>query len=386
MKKKFSVIEHGNMMYYSRELVQIALPKEINLMFFTISSLVVCIILLLTVVKINDVVRVNGIIRTEKNNSTVKNVLAGEIEEIYFENEQYVETGEVLYSLKKDYSKALMKELENEISNVKEELYCIQVLLEGYSEEQIVISAEENLFVYSKLKEYLETIDYLKKEISILDYKYQKERNRPNALYNQRSVDEALMSYELSCQELEKYKSSFLSELTQKKKNYELSLEKLEQELLRTKEEYTFLDVRSPISGFVQEISSLNAGDYLFANQEVVVIVPDDSRNFRVELSVPTKDIGEITTGLRVKYRLSAFPFFEYKGAEGEINSIDSDVRKSSGNQLCYRVYSDIERTSFKSNKGIEYPLRAGIEVNARIVLEKISVMHFILRKLDFMQ
>ena len=219
-----------------------------------------------------------------------------------------------------------------------------------------------------------------------MNYKYQKEKNRPLALYNQRAVDEALMSYELSCQELEKYKSSFLSELMQKKKNFELSLEKMEQELLRTKEEYTFLDVRSPISGFVQEISSLNAGDYLFANQEVVVIVPDDSRNFRVELSVPTKDIGEITTGLRVKYRLSAFPFFEYKGAEGEINSIDSDVRRGSGNQLCYRVYSDIERTSFKSNKGIEYPLRAGIEVNARIVLEKISVMHFILRKLDFMQ
>ena len=206
MKKKLSVIEHGNMMYYSRELVQLALPKEINLMFFTISSLVICIVLLLTVVKINDVIRVNGIIRTEKNNSTVKNVLAGEIEEIYFENEQYVEMGEVLYSLKKDYSKALLKELENEISNVKEELYCIQVLLDGYSEEQNLVSAEENLFVYSKLKEYLETIDYLKKEISLLNYKYQKEKNRPLALYNQRTVDEALMSYELSCQELEKYK------------------------------------------------------------------------------------------------------------------------------------------------------------------------------------
>ena len=386
MKNKLSVIEHGNMMYYSRELVQIAVPKEINLIFFTITSLVICIILLLTVVKINDVVRVNGIIRTEKNNSTVKNVLAGEIEAIYFENEQYVEKGEVLYSLKKEFSKTVMSELENEILNVKEELYCVQVLLDGYSEERNVISAEENLFVYSKLKEYLETIDYLKKEISILKYKYQKEKNRPKALYNQSAVDEAFLNYELSSQELEKYKSAFLAELTQKKKNYELLLEKLEQELLRAKEEYTFLDVYSPISGFVQEVSSLNVGDYLFANQEVVVIVPDDAKNFRVELSVPTKDIGEITTGLKVKYRLSAFPFFEYKGAEGEINSIDSDVRRSSGNQLCYRVYSDIERTSFKSNKGIEYPLRAGIEVNARIVLEKKSVMHFILQKLDFMQ
>ena len=386
MKNKLSVIEHGNMMYYSRELVQIAVPKEINLIFFTITSLVICIILLLTVVKINDGVRVNGIIRTEKNNSTVKNVLAGEIEAIYFENEQYVEKGEVLYSLKKEFSKTVMSELENEILNVKEELYCVQVLLDGYSEERNVISAEENLFVYSKLKEYLETIDYLKKEISILKYKYQKEKNRPKALYNQSAVDEAFLNYELSSQELEKYKSAFLAELTQKKKNYELLLEKLEQELLRAKEEYTFLDVYSPISGFVQEVSSLNVGDYLFANQEVVVIVPDDAKNFRVELSVPTKDIGEITTGLKVKYRLSAFPFFEYKGAEGEINSIDSDVRRSSGNQLCYRVYSDIERTSFKSNKGIEYPLRAGIEVNARIVLEKKSVMHFILQKLDFMQ
>ena len=45
---------------------------------------------------------------------------------------------------------------------------------------------------------------------------------------------------------------------------------------------------------------------------------------------------------------------------------------------------SDINRTSFISNKGIEYPLRAGIEVDARIILEKISVVHFILRKLDF--
>ena len=177
-----------------------------------------------------------------------------------------------------------------------------------------------------------------------------------------------------------------MSENIQKKKTFELNLVKLEQELIRTKEKYSFLDIKAPISGFVQEVSSLNTGDYVFENQNVLIIVPDDTKSFKVELAIPTKSIGEITSGMKVKYRLSAFPFFEYRGAEGVIEAVDSDVRQGNDGRLCGRGCSDIDRVSFKNKKGQEYPLRAGIEVNARIVLEKISVIHFILRKMDFIQ
>ena len=40
MKQKQLVLEHKDMMYYSRELVHLCVPKEITVMFYTIVSLV----------------------------------------------------------------------------------------------------------------------------------------------------------------------------------------------------------------------------------------------------------------------------------------------------------------------------------------------------------
>lgn len=385
MKNKVLILEHGNMMYLSREVVQLKLPREINIMFYTILSLFICIFVIISTVKINDVVKVSGIVKTQTNNSTVSNIISGEIEQIFYCPNQYVEKGEILYSLRREVYETLIQDLDVEIKNTEDELFCVNTFLRCFNSGKNNIDEMVNPYVYSQLNNYFETVDYLEKQIDVLRHRYDVERNQPVALINQMNVDEAWMNYVLSQQELEKYKAGILAEINQKKKSYELNLEKLKQEEIRIKEEYVFLNMKAPVSGYVQEIASLNIGDYVFGNQEVLVIVPDDARNFRVELSIPTKDIGEITEGMRVKYRLSAFPFFEYHGAEGIIQAIDSDVRQSN-NRLFYRVYSDIERTSFSNNKGVEYPLRAGIEVNARIILEKISVMHFILRKLDFMQ
>lgn len=386
MKNKQLVLEHKNMMYYSREIIQLSLPKEIDAVFYTILALFLCVCVFLVSVKINDVIKVSGIVRTQENNSTVSNILDGEIKTIFYEPEQYVQKGDILYSLKDDVYLSVLKDLESEIENNKEELLCVNSLINGFDLGENIISKKDNLLIYSQLEEFFKTQEYLLRQIEISDYKYQKELNQPAAFYNQRSVDEAKMNYQLCQKELEKYRASFLSELMQRKKAIEHNLDKLNQEMIRTKQQYSFLEIKAPISGYIQEISSLNVGDFIFANQSVLMIIPDDAKNFRVELSVPTKDIGQITNGLKVKYRLSAFPFFEYRGAEGIIKSVGSDVRQSGKNQLYYQVYSDIDKVSFTNNKGDEYPLRAGIEIDARIVLEKISIVHFILRKLDFVQ
>lgn len=381
------LLEHNNMMYYSREIIQLCIPKEINIMFYTIVSLVICVSVLLVTVRINDVVKVTGIVRTEANNSSVNNVLAGQIEAIYYKQDQFVEKGEILFSLKKDVYQTIKKDLEDEIEDNKKELRCTEILLNCCENgEKINNDYGDNSFVEAKVHEYFSNVEYLKRQIAIYEYKYEKIVNQPEIFFRQSDLDEASLSLQLGQQELVNYQTSFISENIQKKKALELNIDKLEQELIRTNEQYSFLDIRAPVSGFVQEITALNIGDYVVDNQNILVIIPNDKMNFKVELSIPTKDIGEITEGMKVKYRLSAFPFYEYKGAEGVIESIDSDVRQSSSGQLFYKVCSDIDRVSFRSKKDVEYSIRPGIEVDARIVLEKISVIHFILRKMDFVQ
>ena len=99
------------------------------------------------------------------------------------------------------------------------------------------------------------------------------------------------------------------------------------------------------------------------ADQSVINVVPSHDKNFRVEMAVGPKDIGEIVPGMAVKYRISAFPFFEYKGAQGIITSIDPNIRQNSDGRLFYQVYADIDRISFMNKKGEEYPIRAGLEI-----------------------
>lgn len=390
MKNKMLVLEHGNKMFYSREIIQLHIPKEINLMFYTILALTFCIVFLVLFCQINDVIKVSGCVRTETNNSTVRNVIAGKIDALYYKPEQFVKKGDLLYSINPEIQKTVEQELRLRLQDCEEQLKCMDALLESLSGKAGSFETRNEFLsdelVKSKLDEYLGNLAYFEKQLEILEYRLFKEKNQPGTFYSKQKVDEATMNYELCLAELKRYKAGFWADIIQKKKSYELQRDEILQELARSLEQVEFLDVRAPVSGFVQEVALLNKGDYVSAEQTVLVIVPDDSKNFRVEMSIPTKDIGEIVPGMTVKYRLSAFPFFEYKGAEGKILSIDSDIRESAGGNVYYRVYSDIDKTIFSSRRGNSYSVKAGIEVDARIVKERISVLHFILRKLDFVQ
>lgn len=386
MKNKQLVLEHSEMMFFSKELIQMQVPYEINMMFFAILILFIGLIIGLLTVKINDVKRVSGVVKTLENNSLVRNVLPGEIDTICFKPEQYVQKGEILYSLNKDSYRAIKTKLDNEISNLEDKIVCMNMLIEGFYSGKNHLSKEENFMIYSQLEEYFSTVAYFENQIEILEYRTSREKNKPKPLFEQQDYEEACLSKQLSQKELEKYKASFLADVSRQKTEYEAQVEKLKQEKIRNEKDYSFLDVKAPISGYVQECSSLNVGDYVFADQSIVNIVPSKEAQFRVELAIGSKDIGEIRPGMTVKYRLSAFPFYEYKGAEGCICSIDSDVRTKSDGRFFYRIYADIDKVTFTNSKNEVFPLRAGIEVNAVIVMEKVRLIEFILRKLDFMQ
>lgn len=384
MKKKQLILEHSNMMFHSQELIHLQVPEEINLMFYTILILFALIGILIFTVQINDVKKVSGIVKTMENISTVRNVLPGKIDSISYKPEQFVRKGDVLYSLDKEVFSAVKEKLEMDIKKVESQINCVEALLRGFNSEKKDFSQNENMLIFSQMEEFFSTIDYFEEQIGILEHRLLIEKEKPEILRNENDLEEAQRNLNLSKKELEKYKAEYLAKLMQLKNDYEIERNILNRELQKTVEEFSFLEIRAPIDGFVQEISSLNVGDYIFANQEVLNLIPNDHENFRVEMIVGTKDIGEIVPEMTVKYRLAAFPFFEYRGATGKICSIDSDVRQSSEGRLFYQVYADIDKISFENNKGDVYPIKAGIEVDARIVMEKITLAYYILRKLDF--
>jgi membrane fusion protein, peptide pheromone/bacteriocin exporter len=382
--KKVLVLQHQNKMNFSRELLQMQLPLDLKILLYTVVLFFLTFILIVLFGKIDDVVKVTGIVRTAQNVSSVKNVIAGKIKEKNYLPGQKINEGELLYKIDSSVYDIESENLESERQLLEEKVNGLEEILKSYREHKNLVS-KENKASYSRFENYLKTwgkYDYQKK----IAYKaWNDENTLPEGLKIPSNIEQKKLEYEYYKKLLESYESEFVSNLNSEKVELELSYEVCKNKIEKLNKEYDYLQVRAPLDGFVQETSSLNIGDYVESGKTVLNIVPDDSANFRIEMQVFPKDMGKIKEGMKVKFRLSAFPYFEYKGAEGKIISVDPDIRTGESGALFYCVYADIDRTKFSSRAGDVFPIRAGLEANCRIVLENNSILFFILKKMNFL-
>ena len=91
----------------------------------------------------------------------------------------------------------------------------------------------------------------------------------------------------------------------------------------------------------------------------------------------------KIREGQNVKMRFQSLPYYDFGGAEGKIITIDADSIKAEDKEAYFRVITDIDKQKLKSRKGIEYPIKVGLQVDARIVVEEKTILQFVLEKMN---
>lgn len=378
------ILKHHNHLKSSREFFLMKVPEELDVFFYSIIFFVVVALMIVIFGKIDDVVKVRGIVRTKENVSNVKNVIAGKITEISYEPGQKVCKGDELFKIDSTIFEAQKENILAVKKDLINKLEVVELLIQSFELEKNVIPHEE-ILAFTRFDSYLKSLNELKMNALIARKLYQDEMENPKALQSKKNVEMREIEFRLAETSVEKIRADFIRDLYLEKNQLDLEILKTEKELTALENQYDFLVVRAPVDGFVQEVSSLNVGDYLSGNSVVLNIVPNDLKNFRVEIQIPPKDIGKIKVGLKVKYRLSAFPFFEYKGAEGVVTSIDPDIRGSESGNLFYSVYADIDRIEFENNRGEKFPIKAGLETDTRIVLETRNILYFVLKRMDFL-
>ena len=72
-------------------------------------------------------------------------------------------------------------------------------------------------------------------------------------------------------------------------------------------------------------------------------------------------------------------------GTAGTVKSIDPDTQAASNGELFFTVVTDIDTNTLKDRKGIEYPVKVGLEVDARLILESRTILYFLLKKVGVM-
>ena len=260
----------------------------------------------------------------------------------------------------------------------------LQSLQKSYLNDNNLCDVSDSLS-YSRFEAYQKNKEVLEIKAAISEKEFSFENQKPDSIKNPYEVNMKFQAFNLSLADLESFKKNFISTINSELNDKMKEIYDIQQNIIKLDNQYLFLEVKAPMDGYVQELASLNVGDYIESNSQVLNIVPNDNENFRVEIQISPKDMGKITEGKKVKYRLSAFPFYEYQGADGIITSIDPDIRNSSdGKNVFYSVYADINRTFFSNRRGETFPIRAGLETDVRIVLDRKPIIFYLLKKLDF--
>ena len=383
--QKQIVLLHQNELIYSKEFLQLKIPRELLGVFWVTVSLVVSVFVFLFFGKVDEVIKVSGIVKTKENVSVVNNVIDGTIIQKNYKPDQKVKKGMVLYSIDPTIFEAQRESLLLSISDEEEKLRDLEQLELSFNNNANYVDKDTNPIGFSRFETYLSQVALLELQIEKNHIVYEEELNNPKSLRIQKNIDTSLLDFNLAKAQLINYKASFIERILNEKNEVKINLSKAKKDLIKLDEQNKFHSVIAPIDGYVQEISSLNIGDYVTSGKSVLNIIPNDAKNFRIELQLAQKDVGEIKEGLKVKYRFSAFPFFEYKGADGVIQTIDPDVRFSDNGSAYYCAYGNIDKLEFTSKKGKKFPIRAGLGVEARIVLETETIISFILKKMDLM-
>ena len=184
---------------------------------------------------------------------------------------------------------------------------------------------------------------------------------------------------------MEAHDSAFIKDISSEYTQSFIELEDLKSKLEQVRQSLKNASVYAPIDGTVQEISSLNKSDYLFADQKILNIVPAGSAEYRAELKIPAKMSGKLQKGMKVKLRFPAFPFHEFGGAQGVITSIDPDASADSRGAFYFTVLVDINKAFLQDKKKNSYPIKSGLEVESRIILKEQTVLWYILKKFDLL-
>ena len=367
---------------YSQEVLLYREPKELSLTVWIIASLFAAVLCWIVFGKAEEVVRAKGLVRPISNISQVKNAVPGEIVGLYYENGERVEKGELLLQIDVRSLKAKEEALKSAYKKLVVKTEGLRQTEKSFYGSSACID-KRNTEAFTRFQAFSYQKELLEKRYALAEKTRKEALCMPSDAITGARLRE--LEYEANIQflNLETHKASFIKEISAEYAQCVVELEDLKSQAEQVRQNIKNSSVYAPIAGTVQEISSLNKNDYLFADQKILNIVPDGGSAYKAELKIPAKMSGKLEKGMRVKLRFPAFPFHEFGGAEGGIVSIDPDATADAGGMLYFTVLTDIDTSFLEDRKRRRYPIKSGLEAEARIILKERTILWYILKQLD---
>jgi len=157
-------------------------------------------------------------------------------------------------------------------------------------------------------------------------------------------------------------------------------LNQLQSEKNQIIEELKQYEVRSPITGTVQNKAALFRNSFVSANQVLGEISPDTS--LIADVFIHPRDIGYLREGMEAKFHIDAYNYNQWGIASGKIINISSDVIMNDG-QPVFRVQCSFDQTYLELKNGFRGDFKKGMTLQARFIISRRSLFQLLYDKAE---
>jgi HlyD family secretion protein len=210
--------------------------------------------------------------------------------------------------------------------------------------------------------------------------------SRYNRLFQNKALTES--EYERYKFELQQAESAYRMVITKYKTQWQTDANNLRNELQQLggqqielneqKKQYT---LKAPIDGSVQNLSGVQEGAYIFANQKIGEISPDGG--LTAFCYVKPSDIGLIRQGQQVRFQIDAYNYNQWGLAKGKVLDISDDIIVVNSSQPVFKVRCALDKNYLVLKNGYKGYLKKGMSFTARFTVTERSLYQLLYDKVD---
>ncbi|MGS0724844.1 HlyD family secretion protein [Shewanella sp. 0m-11] len=261
--------------------------------------------------------------------------------------------------------------LKNSITDNKQALK-VSVNLEALLTEKLALQLKQQT-QHQKLFDdgYLSTLDYQSQQQKLIAVRQEIENLKSNQVQIQSQLNDALSELDI-----------LPSQFVLKDGDIERRRSELKRQIDETENSYRFV-IRAAEAGTVASIQVVE-GEFIVTNRPLMSLIPQGAQ-LVAELLLPTRSAGFVKTGDEARLRFDAFPYQRFGFLESRVSRIDKALLLDGEAKVpvalsepVYRIRTQLSKQDMLAY-GDSFPLKSGMLLEADIVLDRRSLLDWLL-------
>ncbi len=323
-------------------------------------------------------IKSQGILQSTIEKAEIQIPINGKIVAINIKDNQNIKQGEVLLKIDASLPGEKDNSIQNRIATLNQLLSDLKSITNNSSLGNIHFKTLQYQANYSQFNQDVQNLENTRQQAETIFKRYEK-------LYNFKVLTQAEFDkygFELKQATankqlmVQKYQTQWQTEANQ----YREELRQLQSQSAEISEQRKLYVLKAPINGSLQNVSGLQKGTYVFANQKIAEISPDS--NVIAFCYIKPSDIGLIRKGQEVRLNIDAFNYNQWGFISGKVLDISNDILMAD-KQPVFKVKCSLDQTYLQLKNGYKGFIKKGMTVNARFMVAERTLYQLLYDKVD---